>query len=443
MEEFKGKKFLVIGLGVTGIKSSIYLESQGAIVKAIDEGTISQATELEETSVEVLNRDVELKDLVESDVVIVSPGIRIDIGVIKEAINEGVKVYRDTDFFSKFIDEPIIAVTGTNGKSTVVSLLNDILEKNGNKVFLGGNIGRPIAEYLIEGQKTDYIVLELSSFQLETKEFLKPAVALILNITADHLDRYEDFMGYAKTKMNIAENQDDKDMTLINLSDEASNNLYDQASYGSDKVSFSIDPSISGASVYLDGHVIVTKTNSFDISERKLMGRHNLENIVAAVAVADYLGVDKDGIEQVIKNFKGLKHRMELVGTIGGVEYYNDSKATNVGSLESALKGLDKREIIIAGGVAKGGDFTPLKDLIRSKVKALILIGQDKDKINDAVGSETETYLDESLEVAVRRASLLAKPGDKVMLCPGCASFDMFKNYEERGEAFIREVKKL
>ena len=442
---FLGKKFLVIGLGVTGIKSSLYLNSQGAVVKAIDEGSVAGATGLKETTVEICERKVELKDLLDADAVIVSPGIRINMkaGVIKEAIEQGVKVYRDTDFFAQYIDEKIIAVTGTNGKSTVVTLLSDILREAGKKVFLGGNIGRPIAEYLIEGTLADYLVLELSSFQLETKEFLKPNVALVLNITPDHLDRYEDFMDYAKAKMNIAVNQDGGDMTLINLSDEASNNMYDEKSYESDKVTFSIDPAITGASVYLDGDKIVTKNNSYDISERKIQGRHNLENIVAAVAVADYLGADKKSVEEVIKNFKGLRHRMELVRTVSGVEYYNDSKATNVGSLESALKGLDKKEIIIAGGVAKGGDFTPLKALVGAKVKALVLVGMDKDKINDAVGSATETYLDETLEGAVRRAYLLASPGDKVMLCPGCASFDMFKNYEERGDAFTAEVKKL
>lgn len=443
--ELKGKKFLVVGLGVTGVKSSLYLESQGAMVKAIDEGSISRAIELKGTTVEVCERKLELKDLLDAHVVIVSPGIRINMkaGVIKEAIAKGVKVYRDTDFFGHYINEPIIAVTGTNGKSTVVTLISDILEEAGKKVFLGGNIGRPVAEYLIEGRKADYLVLELSSFQLETAEFLKPSLALILNITPDHLDRYEDFMDYAKTKMNIAVNQEAGDMTLINLSDETSNNMYDEKNYASDKLTFSIDSGISGASVYLDGDNIVTKNNSYDISGRKIQGRHNLENIVAAVAVADYLGVDKKSVEEVIKNFKGLKHRMELVRTANGVEYYNDSKATNVGSLESALKGLDKKEIIIAGGVAKGGDFTPLKPLVGAKVKALILIGMDKDKINDAVGSATETYLDETLEDAVRRASLLAASGDKVMLCPGCASFDMYKNYEERGDAFIAEVKKL
>jgi len=329
--------------------------------------------------------------------------------------------------------------------------------------FVGGNIGLPLIEYVLSEQPAEYLIVEVSSFQLEGVRNFRPHVAILLNITEDHLDRYTSFQEYSAAKFRLFENMNKGDYAIVNIDDPVIKSRLKAEGVKGSRGQGSLEPSnprspeprllpFSSSSVlkqgvyYKDGSIVYSvegKREIYQTGNFKLKGVHNIENIMAAIAAAEACGIPKDIILKTIEGFKGLPHRMELIREINGASYYNDSKGTNIGALQKSLEGLSSPVILIAGGKDKGGDYTALNDLIKSKIKLLILLGEAKDKIRDAFKGFTDIVMVESLKQAVRTAYNRAENGDVVLLSPACSSFDMFKDYKERGEIFRKEVMRL
>jgi len=442
----RGKKVLVVGLAKTGISTARFLKHQGASVTATDilpASRIKGIDALHNTDVEIETGRHSLKHFLNADLIVVSPGISPDIEPLREARGKGIEIISEIELAFNFIEEPILAIAGTNGKTTTTTLIGKVLGDAGKRVFVGGNIGLPLIEYVMADKKADYLVAEVSSFQLEGIRRFRPHIAILLNITEDHLDRYASFDEYIVAKLRLFENMDKGDFAIINIDDPTIksriSNLESQISI----LPFSSSTALKQGIYYKNGRIIYAVEGveeCYATGNFKLKGIHNMENIMAAIVAARICGVSKDKILKSIEEFNGLPHRMEFVKEINGVAYYNDSKGTNIGALQKSLVGMNSPVILIAGGKDKGGDYRVLKDLIRKKVKLLILLGEAKDKMKDALGDCTETRLVESLSEAVTVAAKRAAAGDVVLLSPACSSFDMFKNYEERGELFRREV---
>jgi len=442
----RGKRVLVVGLAKTGISTARFLKQQGAIVTATDilpASRIKGIDALHNTGVEVETGRHSLKHFLNADLIVVSPGISPDIEPLREARGKGIEIISEIELAFNFIEEPIVAIAGTNGKTTTTTLIGKVLGDAGKRVFVGGNIGLPLIEYVMADKKANYLVAEVSSFQLEGIRRFRPHIAILLNITEDHLDRYASFDEYIVAKLRLFENMDKGDFAIINIDDPTIksriSNLKSQISI----LPFSSSTVLKQGIYYRNRRIIYAVEGveeCYATGGFKLKGIHNMENIMAAIAAARICGVPKDKILKSIEEFNGLPHRMEFVKEINGVAYYNDSKGTNIGALQKSLVGMNSPVILIAGGKDKGGDYRVLKDLIRKKVKLLILLGEAKDKMKDAIGDCTETRLVESLSEAVNVAVKRAATGDVVLLSPACSSFDMFKNYEERGELFRREV---
>jgi len=442
----RGKRVLVVGLAKTGISTARFLKQQGAIVTATDilpASRIKGIDALHNTGVEVETGRHSLKHFLNADLIVVSPGISPDIEPLREARGKGIEIISEIELAFNFIEEPIVAIAGTNGKTTTTTLIGKVLGDAGKRVFVGGNIGLPLIEYVMADKKANYLVAEVSSFQLEGIRRFRPHIAILLNITEDHLDRYASFDEYIVAKLRLFENMDKGDFAIINIDDPTIksriSNLKSQISI----LPFSSSTVLKQGIYYRNRRIIYAVEGveeCYATGGFKLKGIHNMENIMAAIAAARICGVPKDKILKSIEEFNGLPHRMEFVKEINGVAYYNDSKGTNIGALQKSLVGMNSPVILIAGGKDKGGDYRVLKDLIRKKVKLLILLGEAKNKMKDALGDCTETRLVESLSEAVTVAAKRAAAGDVVLLSPACSSFDMFKNYEERGELFRREV---
>jgi UDP-N-acetylmuramoylalanine--D-glutamate ligase len=338
----------------------------------------------------------------------------------------------------------MIAITGTNGKTTTTTLTGEIFRAYGFDTFVGGNIGRPLIELASSGEKVARVVVELSSFQLEGVESFRPTVAVLLNLTEDHLDRYESFQEYIDAKLRIFENQTADDFAILNIDDPLV-----AACAGCLKAKvfpMSRLQELPEGISYRDGFITFShsgKVLRFGTEGFRLKGVHNLDNIMASLASALLLRCDGDCAYQTVSSFKGLPHRMEFVEEIGGVSYYEDSKGTNVGSVVKSLESFDANITLIAGGKDKGGSYEPLAPLVAGRVSHLILIGEARARMNEALGSLTDTHLAASLEEAVELAHALTTPGGTVLFSPACSSFDMFKDYEERAERFKALVRAL
>ncbi|MCC6503440.1 MAG: UDP-N-acetylmuramoyl-L-alanine--D-glutamate ligase [Deltaproteobacteria bacterium] len=446
-EALNGKKAVVVGLASTGIAASRFLAKCGAKVTATD----SRAAEVLPGVESLASYGVEIKagghsgiELDGVDMIVVSPGVPSDLPFLNAARKAGSEVISDIELAWRFIDSPVIAIAGTNGKTTTTTLLGQALEDSGLKVFVGGNIGTPAVEYVENGGGADLCVLEISSFHLETTKFFKPHIAILINITEDHLDRYRDFEHYAATKFRLFENQSEADFAVVNANDPVI--AARQASLGRGKViPFTVEGKCDG--LYLDGgsivHMMDGRREEYPVDGIRLTGLHNMENVMAVIAAARLAGVSKSSLMKTLGAFSGLHHRMETVREFGGVTYIDDSKGTNIGALQMALRGLKGPIVLIAGGVDKGGDYRVLGPLVREKVKAMVLLGEAKHKINDALGHLTKTVIVESFEDGVKAAHESAVAGDTVLLCPACSSFDMFRNYKERGERFRALVEAL
>ncbi len=443
-----GKRALVVGLALTGAASARLLKRCGATVTATDSkglAELPQAKELQGYGVEIKAGGHEGIDPSSFDLVIVSPGVPFDLPLLEGARRGGAEVISDIELAYRFIDAPVLAIAGTNGKTTTTTLLGKVFEDAGKKVFVGGNIGTPAVEY-IEGGRADFCVLEISSFHLETTDTFNPHIGILLNITEDHLDRYRDFGHYADTKFRLFENQGPSDYAVVNVNDRV---IAERAKKGFGKgkvIPFTISGKLPEG-LFLEGDSIAFVNNGkkeiYPAEGFRLKGIHNIENIMSVIAAARLSGVGREAVLKTLSEFKGLSHRMELVRELDGVMYLDDSKGTNIGALEMALRGLDSPVILIAGGRDKGGDYRVLSSLVKEKVKLMVLLGEARFKIRDALGNLTETALVSSLEEAVRLSRERASKGDAVLLCPACSSFDMFRSYKERGEKFKAFVEAL
>ena len=428
--------------------------------KANEEKLGSQVESLRKLGIQVELGDHRPAIFEKADLIVLSPGVSHEIEPIRVAASHGIPVIGEIELASRFIREPIVAVTGTNGKTTTTELLGKMLEKSGRKIFVGGNIGNPLISYADNDEKAEIVVAEISSFQLDTIETFKPSVSVLLNITPDHLDRYDNFDAYARSKLRLFENQGPDDISILNGDDPLVFSL--TKTIKSKKLYFA-NPAENVAGATLNGRRIIIKAGNclptadsgstrspaiaeqllVDITKLKLKGRHNLENVCAASLAALAAGGTIEGVQTALDLFRGLPHRLEFIRNINGIDFYNDSKATNVDAVDRALTCFSNPVILILGGLDKGGRFEDLQNAARRHAKQIILLGAAATKIKSALGHEIATRTMESMQAAVQHAFQSAAPGDVVLLSPGCASFDMYANYAERGEDFRKEVNKL
>ena len=441
------KKILVVGLAKTGLACARFLVSKGAEVTVTDMRSESAlASQLAELSGFGVKRELERHSeatFLASDLIVVSPGVAMDLPQLVAAQHAGRAIISEIELAARFIDVPLAAITGTNGKTTTTTILGAIFKHNGYRTFVGGNIGDPLIEVAESHHVIDQVVAEISSFQLEWISSFRPAVAALLNLSEDHLDRYPDYQAYIDAKLRIFENQTEDDFAVVNRDDP----LVWQKVQGlkASLFPFSRKVELEEGIFYRDG-VITYRHNgheeSFPTAAIRLQGVHNLENIMAATACALLLGCRPDETYETILCFEALHHRMELVREVNGVSYYEDSKATNVGSVEKALESFTDITLI-AGGKDKGGSYSPLAPLVKERVRHLILIGEAAGRMEQELGALTDTRRAGSLEEAVRLAAELTAAGGTVLMSPACSSFDMFRDYEERAERFIAAVKAL
>jgi len=446
----KNRKVLVVGLAKTGLAAARFLKKQGAQVTAADLLTQDQLGPCAEQA-QVMGVSLELgphktEIFSRCDLIVLSPGVPHTIGPLLAARKAGIPVIGELELAVRHINEPIVAITGTNGKTTTTNLVGEMLKGSGFEVFVGGNIGAPLIGYVDSGSRVDVIVAEISSFQLDTMESFRPKVGVLLNISEDHLDRYSDFQAYIRSKGRLFENQENTDVAVLNRADPLIPPL--ESAIRGQKLYFNINAHDGNGGVVLQGDKIVFRVPgrarpTLSLANFKLKGVHNLENAAAASLAAWAAGADESGIQSTLDTFKGLHHRLEHIRAVHGVQYYNDSKGTNVGAVMRSLESFDEPVVLIMGGRDKGGSYTVLRGLIKERVKRLIAIGEAREKILHTVGGATDSQEATSLEEAVHLAAQAATPGDVVLLSPGCSSFDMFTDYAERGEAFCRAVQNL
>lgn len=448
----EGKKILVVGLGITGVSASMFLKKKGAFVVATDlkkEGDIPGVTELKKALIKVEAGGHRKESFILSDMIVVSPGVPSRMEFLIEAREKGVEVISDIELFSRLADVPVFAITGTNGKSTTTELLARVFRNAGKRPFTGGNIGVPVTDFFNAGNGFDAAVLEISSFHLENISAFKPKVAVLLNITEDHLYRYDGFGDYVRTKMRIFENQDATDAAIVNAGDPVVATAVEKSRIKSRIIPFSTREVLKEGLYRKDGAVVWKRQGRedvYDLKGMRLTGTHNIENVMAVIAASTEAGIPKDVLLKTVREFRGLPHRMEFVAEIKGVTYVNDSKATNVGSLYKALEGFpagENKVVVIAGGRDKGGDYGVLKEVMEGRVKLVIVIGEAKDKLAASLSSVCEIIRAESLEDAVEISAKRALTGDTVLLSPACSSFDMFKSFEDRGETFRKLIGEL
>ena len=446
--ELKDKNVMVVGLARTGVAVARFLALRGARVTVTD---MREEESLAESLAQLADLDIDFElgrhvpqSFLMADLIVVSPGVPMDIKPLAMARSQRRRVVSEVELASWFIDAPMIAITGTNGKTTTTTLTGEIFRACGFETFVGGNIGRPLIELACSGAKVERVVVELSSFQLEGVESFRPNVAVLLNLTEDHLDRYESFQQYIDAKLRIFENQSSQDFAVLNLDDPL-------VAACAGKLKARVFPmsrlqELAEGISYRDGFITFShqgKVLRFGTEGFRLKGVHNLDNIMASLAATLLLRCDGDCAFQAVSSFKGLPHRMEFVEEIDGVSWYEDSKGTNVGSVVKSLESFDSGITLIAGGKDKGGSYQPLAPLVSARVSHLILIGEARARINEALGSLTDTHLAESLEEAVALAHSLTKPGGVVLFSPACSSFDMFKDYAERAERFKALVRAI
>lgn len=442
MMNLSGKTVTVVGLGDSGVAAAELALARGANVMAVDEANedkLSMAARgLAAKGARLFAGRNDEGAIKRADIVVVSPGVP-NLPVFDQVSPAGALVVGELEFASRFVDAPIVAIGGTNGKSTTTALVYEMLVSEGRKAFIGANFGRPLS--LAAGQTFDVLVLEVSSFQMERAPTFRPSVAALLNVTEDHLDRYPNFLAYAAAKGNMFKNQSSDDVAVVPKGEGL---VAREAARGDGRlITFGPGGDIG---VQPGGSAVVDRLRGFDypISRIRLSGRHNLLNVSAAIACASEAGAGPEAIATVLSSFEGLAHRTAFVSEIAGVKYYDDSKGTNVGAAVSAIKGLDERRVVlIAGGRDKLGNYGPLAAELAEKGRAIILIGEAATRIADAVKDVVETARASSMDEAVLLASSLADRGDAVLLSPACSSFDMFRDYKDRGDAFVRAVRAL
>jgi UDP-N-acetylmuramoylalanine--D-glutamate ligase len=445
------KRIVVIGGGESGVGAAVLASVRGFEVFLSDAGT------LKEKYIQQLNTyhipfesGIHSEELIlNADEVVKSPGVPYKTEIIKKIIEKGIPVISEIEFASRYTQSKIIGITGTNGKTTTTSLIYHLLKKGGKDVIIAGNIGNSFAmEVAISSNDPEYYVLELSSFQLEGTTNFRPHIAVLTNITPDHLDRYEYQMQlYVNAKFNITSAQQPDDYFIFCFDDEIVRNEVLKRNIQSQLMPFSIHQQENQTAYISDQSIIINlkndKTEMF-INELALQGKHNLYNSMAAAIAARLSEVRKEAIRESLADFESIEHRLEFVGRVKGIDFINDSKATNVNSVWYALECMTNPVIWIVGGIDKGNDYNMLKPLVKEKVKAIICLGKDNKKITDVFGDVVETIVEtNNMADAVKAGYYLGKKGDVVLLSPACASFDLFENYEERGQQFKHFVKEL
>ena len=446
--ELKGKKVLVVGLARTGVALCRFLAEQGARVTVTDQ---APPGELQEARAAIAGLGVREElgvpqvDTAGFDLIVPSPGVPPELPWLAAAKEAGLPVSGELELAQPFFRRPVLAVSGTNGKTTATALLGEMLQASGLKPLVGGNIGTPAISLLARQDDADLLVLEVSSFQLDTAPHFHPQAAALLNITPDHLDRYESFAAYTASKAGLFRALEPGDLRVLNADDPA------VAALGREGKGrtfyFSARRVLKEGAWVAGGALKVRLPDSLEaevpLAEILLPGRHNLENIMAALLLALDAGAKAPACRQALARFSGLPHRLERVMAINGVDYYDDSKGTNVGAVAGSLAYFDRPVILIAGGRDKDSDFTLLAPSVRERVKALVLLGEARDRLARALNGAAPVYLAADMEDAVHQARDLARPGDVVLLSPACASFDMFRDYAHRGETFQKLVKEL
>jgi UDP-N-acetylmuramoylalanine--D-glutamate ligase len=444
--DLKDKRVLVVGLGKSGVASALFLKDRGARVTVSDTKSPDQLRDaipiLLDHGITVETGGHGERTFRGQDLIVVSPGVPVDAPPLVQARASGEPVIGEIELASQHLPGPIVAITGSNGKTTTTTLAGEILAAGGLPVAVGGNIGTP-AISLVEGASREtVIVLEVSSFQLETIQTFRPKVAVILNITPDHLDRHRTFQTYVDAKARIFENQQPGDFAVLNEDDPTCRTLRDRTR--AEVFWFSRKQEVQNGAWVRDGRILFRDSNGqreiMLVSEIPLKGLHNVENVLAGVCAGALMGCEPAKIRKAIQEFKAVEHRLEYVATIKGVEYFNDSKATNVDATIKALESFPKNIHLILGGKDKGSDYTVLNDLLRERVKRVYTIGAAAEKIESQIKGAAETVHAETLDNAIRRAAAVAQPGDIVLLAPACASFDQFQSYNHRGRVFKEVV---
>src|SRR5207302_3202894 len=448
--DVNGKRVLVVGLGKSGVASALFLKERGARVSVSDTKT---EDELRDEIPVLLDQGISVetgghgeRTFRGQDLIVVSPGVPVDAAPLLQARTLGEAVIGEIELAAQYLLGPIVAITGSNGKTTTTTLAGEIIAAGGNPAVVGGNIGTPAISLVPRAKPETVVVLEVSSFQLETIHTFHAKVAVVLNITPDHLDRHRTFEVYAAAKARIFENQQADDFAVLNADDP---NCVALAERIRARICwFSRKKEVQPGASVRDGRIGFRDAEGkrreiMLVSEIPLKGAHNLENVLAAICAGALMGVKPEHIRKAVQQFKAVEHRLEYVATIRGVDYYNDSKATNVDATIKALESFPANIHLILGGKDKGSDYTVLNDLLRERVKRVYTIGAAAEKIESHIKGAAEIVPAEALDDAVRRAAAVAQAGDVVLLAPACASFDQFDNYEHRGRVFKEVVHTL
>jgi len=446
--DLRGKKVLVVGMARTGIATAKFLKAKDSLVTTTE---VKPEEEMREAAQELKGMDLSTEwgshqtaTFLKQDLIVVSPGVDLSMDPIQEAIRHGVRVISEIELAYHFIHAPILAITGTNGKTTTTLLLGEMLKEDGRRVGVGGNVGEPLVLFADGGDRWEVLVVEISSFQLEAIENFRPRISVLLNITEDHLDRYSSYNDYIQAKVRIFANQNSGDLVVLNKDDPIVMQSGEKAK--AKKILFSMHERLEEGA-FSNGKTISLrfegKGEEYSLHKTPLKGVHNVENMMAALTAARIFGCSKKAVQNVLDRFKGLEHRLEFVREIGGVRFYNDSKGTNVGSVVKSLQSFSEPVVLIAGGKDKNGDLSPLKGLVQKQVKRLVLLGEAKGRMNHELGGLTDTVMAETMEEAVSLARQKARRGEVVLLSPACSSFDMFKDYKERGKVFKEAVLKI
>ena len=451
--QLSGKKVLVLGAARSGIACAEFLSARGAVVALNDRKPIEEwpqnALDLKTAGVGLLPGDVPMWLLDQVELVVISPGVPSKVIPARYADRAGAEVIGEIELASRFMRGRMVAITGTNGKTTTTSLIGELLKGGGVPVQVGGNIGTPLISLVDTSRDDGWTVAEVSSFQLETIVGFHPSVALVLNVTPNHMDRYEFVKDYAAAKHNIFRNQTAEDVAILNADDET------VASWATGLrahvVMFSVQRELDEGLFLRGGHELVSRTEHAERvmltrDEMQLRGLHNVENVLAALAVGLACGASPDSMRETVRGFQPVEHRMERVAVIDGVTFYNDSKATSVDATLKALEALaedDGKVILILGGRGKRAPYAPLAEFVRAKVRRLILIGEDAKTIESELMNEAPSERVESMSDAVNRGFAAAEAGDSVLLAPACSSFDMFSSFEARGKVFKEAVHEI